>query len=180
MKINYLYLALAATLTFTACDDDDDKKSAVVYEQEDQMARPAINTVFIAAGTNPSPKDVFNETIPSAMASAYNTVFADRLDALNGGITYPGNALGQTRTVFANLLATDVMNVALTGETTFYNPVGPVVLTGRKLGDDVIDTELLLIFGGTTGASNPGLTSDNVDGNDKLFLTTFPYLAAPF
>lgn len=176
MKKIFNYLATIAILggafTFTACSDDETKPA--VYEQEDQMARPAINTVFIAAG---DPKNVFNETTPSAMDATYAAAFATRLDALNG-ITYPGNALGQTRTEFAGLLATDVLNVSLTGTTTFFD--GTNVLTGRALGDDVIDTELLLIFGGTSGGSNPGLTSDNVDANDKTFLGTFPYLAAPF
>ena len=46
--------------------------------------------------------------------------------------------------------------------------------------DDVIDTELLLIFGGSAGTSNPGLTSDKVGSNDKAFLSVFPYLAAPW
>jgi hypothetical protein len=44
------------------------------------------------------------------------------------------------------------------------------------LADDVIDVELLLIFGGP-GGSNAGLTSDHVDSNDKAFTTSFPYLA---
>lgn len=172
--LNYLATIAIATgvFTFTACSDDETKPA--VYEQEDQMARPAINTVFIPSGT---PKDVFNETIPSAMGAAYATAFATQLDALNG-VTYPGNALGQSRTDFAGLLATDVLNVSLSGTTTFFD--GTNVLTGRALADDVIDTELLLIFGGTTGASNPGLTSDNVDANDKAFLSAFPYLASPF
>ena len=54
---------------------------------------------------------------------------------------------------------------------------GTNVLTGRALADDVIDTELILIFGGPTGASNAGLTSDHVDANDKAFTASFPYLA---
>jgi hypothetical protein len=166
-------IALAGVFTFTACDDDD-QKPVVVYEQEDQMARPAINTVFIASGT---PKDVFNTTIPSAMGAAYAGAFEDVLETLNGG-TYPGNALGQNGAAFAGLLATDVLNVARTGVTTFFD--GTNVLTGRTLSDDVISVELLLIFGGPTGASNPTLTDDHVDANDKPFLTTFPYLAAPF
>lgn len=179
MKKIFNYLATIALIggafAFTACsDDDDDKKSATTYTQEDQMARPAINTVFIASG---APKDMFNEALPSAMGATYSTAFATRLDALNG-VTYPGNALGQDRATFAGLLATDVLNVSLTGTTTFFD--GTNVLTGRALADDVIDTELLLIFGGTAGTSNPGLTSDNVDANDKVFLGSFPYLAAPF
>ena len=58
-----------------------------------------------------------------------------------------------------------------------------VTIFGEKIGvafqlaDDVIDVELLLIFGGSTGASNPGLTSDNVNANDKAFGNSFPYLA---
>jgi hypothetical protein len=40
------------------------------------------------------------------------------------------------------------------------------------LADDVIDVELLLIFGGPTGGSNAGLT-DHVDSNDKAFTTSF-------
>jgi len=54
------------------------------------------------------------------------------------------------------------------------------VLTGRTLADDVIDVELLLLFGGPTGASNPTLTKDNVNSNDKAFTVSFPYLATPW
>jgi hypothetical protein len=46
------------------------------------------------------------------------------------------------------------------------------------LADDVIDVELLLIFGGPTGTSNPALTKDNVNANDKAFTGSFPYLAS--
>jgi hypothetical protein len=53
------------------------------------------------------------------------------------------------------------------------------VLTGRALNDDVISTELLLIFGGPDGSEKPGLSNDNVDSNDKSFLASFPYLATP-
>ncbi len=167
-------LAVAGAMTLASCSKSSDALPTVVYQQEDQMARPAINTVFIAAG---APKDAFNQTIPSLMDATYNSIFAARLDALNG-VPYPGNALGQTRAVFTGLLATDVLNVSLTATTTFFD--GTNVLTGRALADDVIDTELLLIFGGTAGSSNPGLTSDHVGTNDKAFLSTFPYLAAPF
>ncbi len=177
MKKIFNYLAtivlIGGAFTFTACSDDDDNKPAATYEQEDQMARPAINTVFIASG---DPKDAFNETIPSAMGAAYATVFNTRLLALNAG--YTTNALTQNAATFSGLLATDVLNVSLAGTTTFFD--GTNVLTGRALADDVISTELLLIFGGPAGTSNPGLTDDHVDANDKAFLGTFPYLAAPF
>jgi Domain of unknown function (DUF4331) len=70
-----------------------------------------------------------------------------------------------------------VLNVSTTAPTTFFD--GTNVLTGRALADDVIDVELLLLFGGPAGTSNPGLTKDNVNANDKAFLTSFPYLATP-
>jgi hypothetical protein len=154
----------------TACSDDD-AKSPKLYEQEDQMARPAINTVFVGSAD----KDIFNTTSPNQMGAAFATKFKSRLLALNAN--YTTNLLGLDATTFSNVLATDVLSVSLTGETTFFD--GTNVLTGRKLNDDVITVELILIFGGPDGSSNPGLTDDHVDGNDKAFLTTFPYLASP-
>jgi hypothetical protein len=84
-----------------------------------------------------------------------------------------------TASLFTTVLATDVLNVSTTGATQFFTSP-TVYLTGRGLSDDVIDNELTLIFGGPTGGSNPTLTSDNVNANDKAFLAAFPYMAAPF
>lgn len=170
-------IALVVAVVSINCDNNDDTNNNQIaldfsgtFVQQDQMARPAINTVFIASG---QPKDDFNAAIPSAMGAKYQSIFQSRLMALNPNFTT--NALGQTAAQFTGLLATDVINVSKTGTTTFFD--GTNVLTGRALADDVIDVELLLIFGGSTGASNPGLTSDNVNANDKAFGTSFPYLA---
>ena len=181
MKINkYLIPTLFAFTLIIGCSDDDENNNggsgpdfSGTYMQKDQMGRPAINTVFIASG---APKDAFNSITPSMMAATYQSVFESRLLALNPGYTM--NALGQTAAQFTGLLATDVLNVSKTAPTTFFD--GTNVLTGRTLSDDVIDVELLLIFGGPDGTSNPGLTSDNVDANDKAFTSTFPYLASPW
>jgi len=140
-----------------------------VYVQGDQMARPAINTVFVGAAR----KNEFNTTTPSAMNAAFYTDFVNKLNAFG----YTSNILGLDASQFAGVLVTDVLNASTTGVTSFYD--GTHVLTGRALADDVIDVELILIFGGATGASNPGLTSDHVNGNDKPFLTSFPYMASP-
>ncbi|OEK02148.1 hypothetical protein BFP97_11710 [Roseivirga sp. 4D4] len=177
IKVNKLVALLfmgALTIGFTSCDNDDDNTPdiAAVYAQEDQMGRPAINTVFIQGAR----KDIFNVTIPSQMGAAFSTEMQDRLLALNAG--YSTNALGLDASTFIGVLATDVLTVSLTGTTTFFD--GTNVLTGRTLSDDVISTELLLIFGGPDGTANPGLTDDHVDGNDKPFLNTFPYLASPW
>ncbi len=170
--IKLLAFLVSGSLMVVSCKKDDaPAEPTVYYEQQDQMARPAINTVFVPAATD---KDAFNTTIPSAMGAAFQSKFQARLLALNAG--YTTNALGQNAAAFTGLLATDVMGVSTTGVTTFFD--GTNVLTGRALADDVIDVELLLIFGGPAGTSNPTLTKDNVNANDKAFSTTFPYLAS--
>lgn len=176
-KFKIITIALVAAVVSVNCDKNDSNGDSVAnldfsgtFVQQDQMARPAINTVFVASG---QPKDDFNAAIPSAMGAKYQSIFKSRLLALNPN--YTTNALGQTADQLTGLLATDVLGVSKTAKTTFFD--GTNVLTGRALADDVIDVELLLIFGGTNGAANPTLTKDNVNANDKAFSTTFPYLA---
>ena len=178
-KFKIIALSIVGVAMFASCSNDNNDAVPTAaptdfsgtYVQKDQMARPAINTVFIASG---APKDAFNLAIPSTMGASYQSTFQTRLLALNSG--YTTNALGQTAAQFTGLLSTDVLGVAKTGTTTFFD--GTNVLTGRALADDVIDTELLLIFGGPTGGSNSGLTSDHVNANDKAFSASFPYLAS--
>ena len=180
--IKILMLAALVSAVSFNCSSDDDTIAGPnsptgpdftgVYTQEDQMARPAINTVFVSA----SSKDMFNTTAPSQQGTGFQAAFESKLLALNAG--YTTNALGLDAPTFTGILATDVLTVSLDGTTTFFD--GTNVLTGRALADDVISTELLLIFGGPMGTDNPGLTDDNVDGNDKPFLTSFPYLASPW
>lgn len=179
LKLLYLLCFVCAlSLGMTSCSDDDDTTPEVeldftgTFSQRDQMARPAINTVFVSS----SDKDAFNRTVPSQMGAAFSTKFQNRLLALNPG--YTTNALGLDAATLSSVLATDVLGVSTTGKTTFFD--GTNVLTGRALADDVIDVELLLIFGGPDGTANPGLTSDNVASNDKAFLNSFPYLASPW
>jgi hypothetical protein len=174
MRKNMLLMMVSVVMiatTITSCDKDDDKMTTY-YQTMDQMARPAINTVFVSAAE----KDVFNTTTPSAQGGLFAGKFKNRLLALNA--SYTTNLLGLNADQFTGVLATDVLNVSTTAPTTFYD--GTNVLTGRALSDDVIDVELILIFGGPNAMANPGLTSDHVDMNDKPFLSTFPYLAAPF
>ncbi len=177
LRLNKLSILLVAATSLFAvsCDKDDNNPPADTfdtsgtYAQNDQMARPAINTVFVGAAR----KNEFNTTVPSAMNAAFNAQFQSVLT----GFGYTTNALGHNKATFAGILVSDVLNVKTSGTTTFFD--GTNVLTGRALADDVIDTELLLIFGGATGTSNPTLTKDNVNGNDKSFSATFPFLATP-
>lgn len=175
-SLQTLSILLIAAAMFAACkkkkDDTPPPEDFGTYEISDQMARPAINTVFNSLAD----KDAFNTTAPSAMAAAFGTKFKNRLLALNPG--YTTNLLGLNADQFTGVLVTDVLTASKTAPTTFYD--GTNVLTGRALADDVIDVELTLIFGGPAGTANPTLTSDKVNANDKSFLTSFPYLATPF
>ena len=182
--IKLIAIVLGSTLIATSCKKSDPAPAATVYyQQQDQKGRPAINTVFNGAAD----KDAFNTTTPSAMGAIFQPKFLANVVALDGFlksknpayVNYSTNALGWNPTVLTTTLATDVLGVSMTGATNFGT------LSGRGLGsnplDDVIDVELkFVLFGGPTGNSNPQLTSDNVNMNDKPFLASFPYLAAPF
>ncbi len=112
-KFKIITLALIGALATVSCNNDDNNDTMAsadfsgTFVQQDQMARPAINTVFIASG---QPKDDFNAAIPSAMGAKYQSIFQSRLMALNPAFTT--NALGQTAAQFTGLLATDVLNVS--------------------------------------------------------------------
>lgn len=182
MKISNKILGLALiTALFVSCDTEDmpgegmgvnnNPNLAGTYMQEDQMGRPAVNTVFVSSDS----KDQFNVTAPSDQNASFQAMFESTLLALNPG--YTTNALGMDAPTFTGALATDVLNVSLDGTTTFFD--GTNVLTGRALADDVITVELLLIFGGPDFSENPDFSDDHVDANDKEFLASFPYLASP-
>jgi hypothetical protein len=124
-------------------------------------------------------KDQFNITVPSRQGGVFQAMFQARLLALNPDYT-TNVVLGADTAGFSVALATDVLTVNLDGITTFFNGDPATVLTVRAVADDVINTELVLIFGGLDGSGKPGITNDNVNSNDKLFLSSFLYLASPF
>ncbi|WP_411831115.1 DUF4331 family protein [Mariniflexile sp. AS56] len=148
------------------------------YAQQDQMGRPAVNTVFTSAAS----KDMFNVTIPSEQNAAFQSMFQANLQALSPAFANDTdkNALNLTAAEFTGFLSTDVLNVSLDGKTTFFDGVAENTLSGRALADDVITVELLLIFGGEDFTEYPQFSNDNVDANDKPFLASFPYLASPW
>jgi hypothetical protein len=126
---------------------------------DDQVGRPAINTVF-NHGTD---KDLFNITPPdrqrSTVTSTGNTFLQNFISALEtlGGYT-ASQAAG-----LAEILLPDILTYDYTSSAGFLN--------GRKLADDVIDAELSLV-------TNGKITSDFV-GPHADYLSKFPYLGTP-
>ncbi|NND63842.1 MAG: DUF4331 family protein [Flavobacteriaceae bacterium] len=158
------------------------------FMQEDIMGRPGVNTVF--SGSD-NVKNDFNSSIVSDRASfqptfeatleAYHDVYGD---ALGVELDYETNILGLDAPTFTTVLAQfDALQVAPEGTTTYFD--GTNALTGRTLGDDVIDISLTLMFGGTTGTrfdgnnGTPQLTSDGVGPGDRDFTLPFPYMESP-
>jgi len=186
MKYTYILYTVIISLFFFSCSLNEDaglvEKETIVtgfdgtFVQEDRVGRPAINTALI----NGARKEVFNTTLTKDLNSRFKTEIENELKKISPTFNSNTdvNALGLTANALADLLANDVLGVSLTGKTTFFD--GTNALTGRTLNDDVMDVELLLIFGGSDGTQNPTLTTDFVDSNDKDFNNVFPYLPTPW
>jgi hypothetical protein len=126
---------------------------------DDQMGRPAINTVF-NHGTD---KDLFNVTPPARQRSTVTSSgmtflqnFVSTLEALGG---------------YSAAQATGVAEVLLPDILAYDYTSSPGFLNGRKLTDDVIDISLGLV-------TNGKITSDFV-GPHTDYLAAFPYLGNP-
>lgn len=146
-----------------------------VYKQQDQMGRPAVNLLFNKDGL----RDSLNVVLPYQMHERFKDVFKDKLMVLDS--TFTTNVLGLNADEMADIFSRDVLWVSENGVTSYSN--GSEIMTGRALGEDVMDSTLLWIFGGPDGtknSENPRLISDGVPSNDAQFLNTFPYLAPPF
>lgn len=170
----------------TSCFDGLDFSGT--FRQEDIMGRPGINTVFSG---NDLVKNNFNVSMVSDR-TAFQPIFQTTLeayhdvygDALGVSLDYETNILGLDAATFTTVLAQfDALQVAPNAPTTYFD--GTNVLTGRNLGDDVIDISLTLMFGGTSGSrfdgnnGTPQLTSDGVGPGNRDFTLPFPYLESP-
>lgn len=123
-----------------------------VLRQQDRFGLPAIATVFIPTNQ----KDAYNQSPPSGDEATYT----DEVVAVLATFGHPNP------TALADALLPDIQPINTAQASGFLN--------GRRPQDDVITAELGLIFG-----ANADLNDDHVDENDRPFLTTFPYLAAP-
>ena len=167
-----------------------------VYVQEDVMGRPAVNTAF---GGSADVKNSFNIAAVSERSDSltfplvnFQREFEETLelyhdvygDVLGVDLDYETNILNLDAATFTTVLANfDALQVAPNAPTTYFD--GTNVLTGRNLGDDVIDISLILMFGGTTGDrfdgnnGTPQLTSDGVGVGDRDLTLPFPYMEDP-
>ena len=163
-------------------DDDDDDRDDVNarrmrYEQVEFLGNPLVSEVTIVKANH----DRYNRTQPynSAEFGAQSLAF---INAFRGGQPEVANTLGAV--LYPDMLIVESSrNPATAGWLSWILANG---WGGRKLADDVVDAGLSAIFGkiiSPTGAfcdnGQLPLCTDNVPLNDKSFLSTFPYLAAP-
>ena len=167
------------------------------WVQVSRLGNPLVNEVVIPLGK----KDQFNRTTPDRDAQLYGkyVVKPELAAILNALFDVKAPENGRTDIVQALLQGIPMLNQhkGIDGppavDTLKLNLGVPPADTenrfgviggdtagfpnGRRLGDDVVDIELQVVAGLLKGNKVP--LGDGVDRNDKPFLSTFPYLAAP-
>lgn len=156
--------------------DDDRDEGRRIYDQTDFLGNPLVSEVTIAKANHAA----YNRTQP------YNTAtFRPQTEAFITSFGRP-QALAS---LLGSVLYPDVLVVDLSKDPNTASWLSWALANGwggRKLTDDVVDLGLTAIFSSFLNPTNAfcapfqlPLCTDNVGANDKAFLTTFPYLAAP-
>ena len=168
--------ALALIAAAGACSDDNNDVTSPqtdrVYVQVERLANPLVSEVFLAKRNH----GFHNAGKPS-------TDVANHAAELKAFVTTVAGRDATVANTLATVLLPDMLIVQTDKATTTAGWLTWALANGyggRKLTDDVVDAGLSAIFGNLLSPNNvsPGLTTDNVNANDKPFLATFPYLAA--
>src|SRR3954471_18346234 len=186
---------------FQVTNDVSGKGSKGGYVQVSRLGNPLVNEVVIPLGQ----KDRFNRTQPQNDAANYgkyvvspelaklmNALFnlgvkeTDRTDIVTALLT---GIEGVTQ-ISKKPAAADTLkiNLGVPPASGPENRFGVIAgdnagfPNGRRLGDDVVDIELRVIGGFLVPEDQGGKKlplGDGVDQNDRPFLSSFPYVAAP-
>lgn len=180
---------VALTLVAAGCADDrtndptapslarGSSKGRVVYDQVEFLGNPLVSEVTIVKANH----DRYNRTQP------YNT--NEFLPQTANFVTSFGRPLSLAQTL-GSVLYPDMLVVntaaAKPGSVGWLSWALDAGYGGRLLTDDVVDLGLTAIFssfltpeGALCAPFELPLCTDNVNGNDRAFSPTFPYLATP-
>jgi hypothetical protein len=167
-------IAAMAPLALAACDGEAvGPDPARVFVQIERLGNPLVSEVTLAKRNH----GFHNTTGPATDVANFTT----ELEAFVTGVGGREQALAD---ILSSVLLPDMLVVqtdkdpGTSGWLTWALADG---YGGRNLADDVVDAGLAAIFGSLLNPNNvsPGLSTDNVDANDKQLSATFPYLAAP-
>ncbi|MEO8070761.1 MAG: DUF4331 domain-containing protein [Acidobacteriota bacterium] len=176
------------------------ERQSANFVQVSRLGMPLVNEVVIPRST----KDAFNALAPTGDAAALNFVTDPEVPKLLlaiYGVTAPPAPRNDLVTIFLTGIpglnkvdggTPSEMLRLNTGIAPTANPSSLGILggdtqgfpNGRRLGDDVIDIALRVMAGATplTPSFNTGVNAqlgDGISGNDKPFLSTFPFVASP-
>jgi hypothetical protein len=180
---------LALALTGAGCADDTSSGATGpslnraanagggrVYDQVEFLGNPLVSEVTIVKANH----DRYNRTQP------YNT--AEFLPQTAAFVTSFGRPLSLAQPL-GSVLYPDMLIVDSSKDPQSAGWLSWALANGwggRKLTDDVVDVGLTAIFsslltpeGALCAPFQLPLCTDNVGANDRAFLGTFPYLAAP-
>ena len=169
--------ALTLIVAAGACTDDNENDimgpgNDRVYVQVERLGNPLVSEVFLAKRNH----GFHNAGKPSTDVASHTTELKSFVTTVAGRGPAVANTLASVLLPDMLIVQTDkAANTAGWLTWALANGYG-----GRKLTDDVVDAGLSAIFGSLLSPDNvsAGLTTDNVNQNDKPFLTAFPYLAA--
>jgi hypothetical protein len=176
-------LSALAIAALTGCSDDDTTAAGPdllpptgfnrVYTQVERLGNPLVSEVFLAKRNH----GFHNKGAPSTDVASHAAEIRSFVATVAGRNTTVQNTL-------ASVLLPDMLIVQTNRAANTAGWLSWALADGyggRRLADDVVDAGLAAIFGPLLSPNNttPALASDNVNANDKPFLTTFPYLADP-
>lgn len=167
---------VASTVALAGCGNDSDTTAPSftrVYNQVERLGNPLVSEVMLAKRNH----GFHNKGMPSTDVANHAAEVRSFVRTVAGREDAVGNTLAAVLLPDMLVVQTDKAgNTAGWLTWALANGYG-----GRKLADDVVDAGLMAIFGPLLNPRNvsPGLSTDNVGANDKAFLPTFPYLAAP-
>jgi len=171
-------LAIVALIA-AGCEDGADggfmgPDGARMYVQIERLGNPLVSEVTFAKRDH----GFHNTTGPSTDVA---NGFRAKVEAFVTGVGGRAPALAAT---LSGVLIPDMLIVQPTRPGTTSGWLTWALADGyggRNLADDVVDAGLMAIFGPLLNPDNvsPGLSTDNVDANDRAFSDSFPYLAGP-
>ena len=150
------------------------------FEQQDRLARPAVNEALATVAAN---RHMINNLVnPTGDSGA---IQSDILAFMN----FPAGRRIDIAQALATILVPDVMvaDLSKSGPASYLGYEVANGFGGRKLEDDVIDTDLGAIFGQTVPIvaklkddmkEKFQFATDNI-GQHTDYMTTFPYLGNP-
>jgi hypothetical protein len=163
------------------------------WTQVSRLGNPLINEVVIPTGL----KDYWNRTSP-AQDAQFKKYYETPILAAVLNKLYKLGVQETNRSDLVAVLGTGIPKVTYTGPTfadelrlnlsipptAHPNRMGVLAgdnagfPNGRRLGDDVVDIEEQAVAGFLLGKKVP--LGDGVNGNDKPYLSHFPYVATPW